>query len=217
MNRNSLSVALSATALVIAVAGAGGPAIAGVFATNSDKVDGKHAVGATASTAQRKGKLVATNRRGKLPNNIIVKAPDAGKVDGIDSSALLRKTGPAGMLRAVGQIYPDGTLVAGSQGVSGVTHYSAGSYGVAVPGADPGCAGALMPFVFAPFAVARIGTYSTSCASGDVNFNVITANSAGTSTDAMYSVAVYSGRPPAAARRTHWTSCTTTATSTTCH
>lgn len=36
------------------------------------------AVGSGASTAQRKGKLVATNpRTGKLPNNILSQAPDA--------------------------------------------------------------------------------------------------------------------------------------------
>ena len=62
---------------------------------NSDKVDGRHAVGAGAGTAQRKGKLVAANdRTGRLPNDIIRKAPDPDLLDGRDSSAY-RVTGRA--------------------------------------------------------------------------------------------------------------------------
>lgn len=54
-----------------------------LFAHNSDKVDGKHAVGSSASTASRKGKLVATNATtGKLPNDIIAVAPDSAKLGG---------------------------------------------------------------------------------------------------------------------------------------
>lgn len=41
------------------------------IARNADKVDGKHAVGASASKAKRAGKLVATNKNGRLPNDII--------------------------------------------------------------------------------------------------------------------------------------------------
>lgn len=62
------------------------------LAKNADKVDGKHAVSASASSARRKGKLVATSpKTAKLPNNIIAKAPDADKLDGVDSKRFARK------------------------------------------------------------------------------------------------------------------------------
>lgn len=54
-------------------------------AQNAHQVDGKHAVGSGASLTQRKGKLVATASNGRLPNNIISKAPNAGKLDGVKS------------------------------------------------------------------------------------------------------------------------------------
>lgn len=83
-------VAVAAGCLVV---GLSLPAAAGqaraIYANNSDKVDGKHAVGSGASTAQRKGKLVATNpRTGKLPNNIISQAPDAAKLGGYSHAQL---------------------------------------------------------------------------------------------------------------------------------
>jgi hypothetical protein len=83
-------------AVVASAVTAGAPAIAhgvqhALFAHNSDKVDGKHAVGAGATVNKRKGKLVATKATtGRLPNNIIAKAPDANKLDGINSSGFLR-------------------------------------------------------------------------------------------------------------------------------
>jgi hypothetical protein len=89
-------VIIATTALVVALAGAAGPVTAAVFdAVNADKVDGKHAVGAGATVAKRKGKLVATNSSGRLPNNIIAKARDADKLDGIDSTGFLRKNAQA--------------------------------------------------------------------------------------------------------------------------
>jgi hypothetical protein len=81
---------ISVSALTVAVM-VGAPAAArsvARFARNADKVDGKHAVKSSAPIPKRKGKLVATSTAtGRLPNNIIKKAPDAGKLDGIDSSA----------------------------------------------------------------------------------------------------------------------------------
>lgn len=60
-----------------------------IYANDSDKVDGKHAVGSSASTTQRRGKLVATNSStGKLPNNIIGQAPDAAKLGGYSHARL---------------------------------------------------------------------------------------------------------------------------------
>jgi hypothetical protein len=38
---------------------------------NADKIDGRHAVGHGASARKRAGKLVATNKRGQLPSNIV--------------------------------------------------------------------------------------------------------------------------------------------------
>jgi hypothetical protein len=42
-----------------------------VTSINAHKVDGRHAVSASASRKKRSGKLVATNKQGYLPNNII--------------------------------------------------------------------------------------------------------------------------------------------------
>ena len=79
------------TAAVVALLVSLGPqaAMAAYDAVNSDKVDGKHAVGAGASATKRAGKLVATDGSGRLPNGIIAKAPDSDRLDGHDSSELL--------------------------------------------------------------------------------------------------------------------------------
>jgi len=92
-----LSLVMSGAALLIAVGTLGGPAMSAVSAVfdaqNADKVDGKHAVGAGASVSTRKGKLVATSATtGRLPNNIIAKAPDAGLLDGFDSTKFLNNS-----------------------------------------------------------------------------------------------------------------------------
>jgi len=73
------------------VVGLAGPSTASSLkatsADNADKVDGKHAVSFGASPAVRAGKLVATSANtGRLPNNIIAKAPNAEKLDGINST-----------------------------------------------------------------------------------------------------------------------------------
>ncbi len=69
---------------VVALIGIGGTAVAASTydAENAHKVDGKHAVSASATVNARKGKLVATNSAGYLPNNIIVKALGSDRVDG---------------------------------------------------------------------------------------------------------------------------------------
>ncbi len=58
-------------------------------ADRADTVDGRHAVGASSGPAKRAKKLVATNGRGRLPNSIIAKAPDASRLDGLPPSAYL--------------------------------------------------------------------------------------------------------------------------------
>lgn len=81
-------------AMVTAAVTAGAPAIAATiadYAANADKVDNKHAVGAGASIAARSNKLVATNAQGRLPDNIIAKAPNAAKINGLTSKDLWTK------------------------------------------------------------------------------------------------------------------------------
>ncbi|MDP3889908.1 hypothetical protein [Nocardioides sp.] len=68
-----------------------GPAFARTvadYAKNSDRVDGKHAVGSGASLKKAKGKLVAHDKSGRLPAKFIPKVADADRVDGIDSRQL---------------------------------------------------------------------------------------------------------------------------------
>jgi hypothetical protein len=82
---------LAAVAVVSGLVALSAPAAAGAVydAVNADKVDGKHAVKSDATVKNRKGKLVATSATtGRLPNNIIAKAPDADRLDGLDSTKL---------------------------------------------------------------------------------------------------------------------------------
>lgn len=78
--RHDLRVALIAAIGTAAIATPTGAVAA--YVANADKVDQKHAVGAGASTGNRAGKLVATGSSGRLPNNIIAKAPDAARLHG---------------------------------------------------------------------------------------------------------------------------------------
>jgi len=96
-----IAIGLAATALAVAIAGSGVPSAVAhgvehaLYAHNSDRVDGRHAVGAGATSAGRAGKLVATNSAGFLPNNILRKAADADRLDGLNSTSFLRSTGTA--------------------------------------------------------------------------------------------------------------------------
>ena len=86
--RRHLPVAF--TCVVICTIFASGPdlARAAIDIVNADTVDGRDAVGVNASIDARKGKLVATSpSTGLLPNNIISKAPNADRLDGLDSNA----------------------------------------------------------------------------------------------------------------------------------
>jgi len=61
---------------------------------NADKVDGRHAVKYTNARNARRGKLVATNRKGELPSNIVrpfwglVRNMPAGFADGVDNEGV---------------------------------------------------------------------------------------------------------------------------------
>jgi len=89
-NRENLKLVL--VAAVCLGVGLSAPAIGQTivtYAQNADKVDGKHAVGAGATVTQRKGKLVATSgTTGRLPNNIIAKAPDSTELGGYPHASL---------------------------------------------------------------------------------------------------------------------------------
>ena len=84
-------------AMITAAVTAGGPAVAAAVADaiNADKVDGRDAVGPKASADKRAGNLVATKPNGKLPNDIIAEAPNADRLDGLNSTDFLRNTGKA--------------------------------------------------------------------------------------------------------------------------
>ena len=75
---------------------AGGPALAhgvrhALFAHDAGKVDGVSAVKFTGKALKRRGKVVATSpRSGRLPNNIIKRAPNSDLLDGLDSLAFLK-------------------------------------------------------------------------------------------------------------------------------
>ena len=89
---NAKLIAVAAVCLTVGVAT---PSVAGSivpFARNADKVDGKHAVGVGAAVDQRAGRLVeaTSGSTGRLPRNIIEKAPNSETLDGLDSSAFLR-------------------------------------------------------------------------------------------------------------------------------
>ncbi len=86
-SRCRVTLVISLAALVTSVAVSGGPALARAV-VNADKVDGLRAVTSTASTHQRSGKLVATAAKtGRLPNDIIAKAPDAAQLGGLPPAA----------------------------------------------------------------------------------------------------------------------------------
>jgi hypothetical protein len=104
--RQILSTAVTAvivSLLTLTVAGAlaqSEPATTSTYAPsavsniNADRVDGKHAVGAKAKIPQRAGKLVATDKTGFLPRNIVkplwplIQNMPAGFADGIDDQGV---------------------------------------------------------------------------------------------------------------------------------
>ena len=93
LSQDARTVVLSVVAASVV---AGPSAAAAAYVANADKVDNKHAVSSGATVTNRKGKLVATNATtGLLPNNIIAKALDAEKLDGLDSTQFLRSGGKA--------------------------------------------------------------------------------------------------------------------------
>ena len=87
--------------LIVVAALWNGPAIAGAvvdYARNADRVDGFHAVGAGTEEDKRGRKVVATNKRGRLPDGIVENVPSADNADKIDlyDSTDLAKTCESG-------------------------------------------------------------------------------------------------------------------------
>ena len=91
--------------------------------------DGKHAVGAEASRANRAGKLVATDARGLLPGNIVKPSWDnlqrvpAGFADGIDDGitgiVITRVRRDSFEVEANGDVVASVDCPAGSKAISG--------------------------------------------------------------------------------------------------
>ncbi len=117
---NAKLIVVAAVAILLGLsAPAVGHGVHAKFAHNADKVDGKHAVGAGAGVAKRRGKLVATNKSGYLPNNIIKRAPDAARLGGFTHAQM------SSMPLLVQGAGVSGTATVGSGGVN----LSAGSTG----------------------------------------------------------------------------------------
>lgn len=78
---------------------------------NADRVDGKHAVGAGASLPKRAGKLVATDKNGYLPKNIV-----NGLVTDLQITTVRSPVGnasTAGLFMSNSVVCPEGTVVVG--------------------------------------------------------------------------------------------------------
>ena len=92
-----VAVIVSLLTLTVAGAMAQSPAqeaIAPAAGLDADRVDGKHAINATAKVGRRVGKLVAMNKWGYLPSNTIrplwglIKGVPAGFADGVDDAGV---------------------------------------------------------------------------------------------------------------------------------
>ncbi len=107
------------TAVIVAVLMQAGPPVAAAVydAVNADKVDGRHAVASWTTAADRAGKLVATNAYGRLPNDIIATAPNAGKLGGQLPGAYLRNSPDT----VTGVQVQDGSLGRADLGASALT------------------------------------------------------------------------------------------------
>ncbi len=116
---------LRSKSMIIAAIGLGlglgltGPAFSdgvshALFAHNSDKVDGKHAVGGAATLGQAAGKLVSHGSNGKLPAKFIPKVEAAKtsdntlKVNGLSATTITGKYYVMGPATGAGQYLGEG-------------------------------------------------------------------------------------------------------------
>lgn len=209
---NRAAFVLSALALTISVAGVGGPVVAAAFdARNADKVDGRHAVVAKAKPAQRKGKVLAAHpRTGRLPNNIIERAPDAAKLGGQPPATYLDRytkaevdAMPASYVMGYGTVTAEGVLrpasyapgvrITKSDGIG-----SDGYYGVVLRGYDPGCTKSRLPMLMATAVYGHVAISQpsgTACGSGDVVMTVVTRDATGAAKDSAFTFALFAPGP----------------------
>lgn len=180
-------------AVLVSTVFATGPMVAHAAfdAINSDKVDGKHAVSAAATLTNRKGKLVATSATtGRLPNNIIAKAPDADRLDGKDSSAFSLtghdhdadyvESGTATAV-AVMAIRGDASVRHQTDPAATVTRISAGVYCIVAPGAQEGTVGVLQNAGGATEGTIRVSMgIGNSCSSPVPGTNIVVETFTGT-------------------------------------
>lgn len=96
-------------------------------AVNARMVDGFSAVKSDATVKHRAGKLVATNKHGRLPDNIIKEAPNAARLGGLS----LNKVRTQWV-----SVQSDGSIYGSSPGASNVTvtHPATGTYCVSDTG-----------------------------------------------------------------------------------
>lgn len=117
------------TAVLVWTAIGVGPSVASAAydALNARKVDGLSAVKSDATVHQRAGKLVATNRHGRLPNNIIKTAPNATRFHHLPLSRVRTQWI---------SVTSDGTVYGASKGASNVTvtHPATGTFCVSSDG-----------------------------------------------------------------------------------
>jgi hypothetical protein len=111
------------TGVLVWTAAAVGPSIASAAydAVNARKVDGLSAVKAGATVKHRAGKLVAANKHGRLPNDIIKTAPDATRLGGLP----LKRVRTQWL-----SVLDNGDIAGSSPGARGVTvtHPAMGTY-----------------------------------------------------------------------------------------
>ncbi len=198
------------TGLVAGLVVAAGPQLARAAqqVVNADKVDGKHAVSAGASAKKRANKLVATDKRGHLPDDIIVKAPDADLLDGKSSAAFSRAghdhdgryytraetdSQLSSRLVAIGYMDSGGTLSDPhtSGPVSG-SRIGTGAYTLVLPGLRPGCTGDQPVFTGTPYFVgAWVSVAGVSCTNGTVTITVYTYIGNGSFYDTSFYFTIY--------------------------
>lgn len=122
--------------VVVLLLGSSAPAISRAvvqYARNAGKVDGRHAVGPGASSERRAGKLVATDRKGFLPNNIIREARDSRALDGVSADRYTTDCDP-GSVGGVAAVEAPASLSAEWTSINGYMFVH--TIGGAPPGAD---------------------------------------------------------------------------------
>ena len=179
IDRTNVKIVAMGVAAMVLSGGAGAYAQATV--ANADKVDGRHAVGPTATNAQAAGKLVATGSTGRFAAKFLPKVGDADKLDGRDSSAYQQRCAPGSVLArtmvdwlATGATWDDVPAVADKTYVCNgqsilVRRNGVGHYDLAFAGFSGGSA--LPVMTVTPNSPGRSGTVSpaTDCGEQEVS------------------------------------------------